>query len=238
MEPQHATLDALRSPRATPRALLLDFGSVISVSMFERHPLTERVLNLPPGTLTWMGPLDPQSDPLWQALQREELSHRDYWMRRARELGAAVNEPDWDLPTMFARIHRTEPNNAVRPEMRQLIGRARAAGIRTGILSNELELFYGSDMVERIDVLREIDVIVDCSDTEVLKPDPRAYALAVQELQCPAAAVLFVDDQLPNVVGALRAGLQAQFFDLRNVAGSIAAIEARLELAAEDGTPL
>jgi len=31
---------------ATPRALLLDFGSVISVSAFEKHRQTERLLNL------------------------------------------------------------------------------------------------------------------------------------------------------------------------------------------------
>jgi len=39
-----------------------------------------------------------------------------------------------------------------------------------------------------------------------------------------------VDDQFRNIAGAIRAGLQAQFFDLRDVAGNIAAIEARLKL--------
>jgi putative hydrolase of the HAD superfamily len=50
---------------ATPRALLLDFGSVISVSAFERHRQTERQLNLSSCSLTWLGPLDPGTDPLW-----------------------------------------------------------------------------------------------------------------------------------------------------------------------------
>ena len=40
----------------TPRALLLDFGSVISMSSFENHRKTERLLNLPPGSLTWSDP--------------------------------------------------------------------------------------------------------------------------------------------------------------------------------------
>ena len=53
------------------RALLLDFGAVISVSVFERHRETEQILGLPPGTLSWMGPIAPESDPLWQAMQRE-----------------------------------------------------------------------------------------------------------------------------------------------------------------------
>jgi putative hydrolase of the HAD superfamily len=215
---------------ATPRALLLDFGSVISVSAFERHRQTEQVLNLAPGSLTWLGPLDPATDPLWAAMQRDEITERDYWATRARELGVAVGEADWDMATMLSRLRHADPNNAVRPEMRRLIREARASGIRVGVLSNEFELFYGPGMLERIDVLREMDAMVDATHTKILKPDPRAYALALAALQLPAHQVLFVDDQFRNIAGAVRAGLQAQFFDLRDVPGNIAAIAARLKL--------
>ena len=85
-------------------------------------------------------------------------------------------------------------------------------------------------MLERIDVLRELDAVVDATHTKILKPDPRAYQLALDALGVPAREVLFVDDQFRNIAGAIRAGLQAQFFDLRDVAGNIAAIEARLKL--------
>ncbi|HLZ99407.1 MAG TPA: HAD-IA family hydrolase [Steroidobacteraceae bacterium] len=213
-----------------PRALLLDFGSVISVSPFESHRNTERLLNLPAGSLTWLGPLDPATDPLWSAMQRDEITERDYWAKRAREIGVAAGEADWDMATMLSRLRHTDPNDAVRPEMRRLIRKARAGGMRVGVLSNEFELFYGPDMLERIDVLREMDAIVDATHTKILKPDPRAYALALQALQLPAHEVLFVDDQFRNVAGAVRAGLQTQFFDLRDVAGNIAAIAARLKL--------
>jgi putative hydrolase of the HAD superfamily len=43
--------------------------------------------------------------------------------------------------------------------------------------------------------------------------------------------MLFVDDQFRNIAGAVRAGLQAQYFDLRDVPGNVAAIAARLKLA-------
>ena len=71
-------------PQRPPKALLLDFGSVISVSVFERHRETESTLGLPPETLTWLGPIDPSTDMLWQSLQRDEISERDYWAIRAR----------------------------------------------------------------------------------------------------------------------------------------------------------
>jgi putative hydrolase of the HAD superfamily len=215
---------------ATPRALLLDFGSVISVSAFEKHRQTERLLNLASGSLTWLGPLDPETDPLWVAMQRDEITEREYWAMRAREIGAAAGESGWDVPTMLSRLQDADPNNVVRPEMQLLIRRARAGGIRVGVLSNEFELFYGPGMLERIDLLREMDAIVDATHTKILKPDPRAYLLALEALRLPAHEVLFVDDQFRNIAGAVRVGLQAQHFDLRDVSGNIAAIAARLKL--------
>ena len=215
---------------ATPRALLLDFGCVISISAFEKHRQTERLLNLTPGSLTWLGPLDPDTDSLWTSMQRDEITEREYWAIRARELGMAVGESNWDVPTMLSRLRHTDPNHVVRPEMQRLILRARAAGIRVGMLSNEFELFYGPGMLDRLEVLREMDAIVDATHTKILKPDPRAYQLALEALRLPAREVLFVDDQFRNVAGAVRVGLQAQYFDLRDVAGNIAAIAARLKL--------
>src|ERR1700722_7634009 len=78
---------------ATPRALLLDFGSVISMSAFERHTETQSILQLVPGSLTWLGPFDPTTDPLWASMQREEISEREYWAFRSEQLGLAVGEP-------------------------------------------------------------------------------------------------------------------------------------------------
>src|SRR5690606_23974568 len=72
------------STASTAQALVLDFGGVISRMLFETHALTEQALGLPPGTLTWRGPFDPASDPLWQDMQADKLSERDYWMARTR----------------------------------------------------------------------------------------------------------------------------------------------------------
>ena len=217
-----------------PQALLLDFGSVISVSVFERHRDTEAELGLGAGSLRWLGPIAPETDELWQAMQRDEISEREYWARRARELGEAAGQPGWDMLAMLTRLRHTDPNAIVRPGIRRLVRAARARGLAVGILSNELELFYGAEFLSRMDILRDMQVIVDATHTQVLKPDPRAYEMAVQQLGVPAARVLFVDDQFRNIAGAQRAGLQSQFFDLRDVDGSIAAVAARLRLPLVD----
>ena len=46
----------------TQKALVLDFGGVISRTLFETHDLSEQALGLNRGTLTWRGPFDPQGD--------------------------------------------------------------------------------------------------------------------------------------------------------------------------------
>ncbi len=219
-----------------PQALLLDFGSVISVSLFERHRDTEAELGLAAGSLGWLGPIAPETDALWQAMQRDEISEREYWARRARELGEAAGQPHWDMLAMLTRLRHTDPNAVVRPGIRRLVRAAHARKLAVGILSNELELFYGAEFLSRMDILRDMQVIVDATHTKILKPDPRAYEMAVQQLGLPAARVLFVDDQFRNIAGAQRAGLQSQFFDLRDVDGSIAAVAARLRLPLEEAS--
>lgn len=217
-------------PQGAPRALLLDFGSVISISAFERHRQTEQILKLPSGSLTWLGPIDPSTDALWVAMQRDELTEREYWANRAREIGEALGEADWDMAMLLARLRQPDLNAIVRPEMSALIHAAHAAGIRVGVLSNEFELFYGPDVAERIDVLRLMTAIVDATHTKILKPDPQAYSLALEALGCRGDEVLFVDDQFRNIAGAVQAGLQTQYFDLRDVPGNVSAIAARLRL--------
>ncbi|MEO6856960.1 MAG: HAD-IA family hydrolase [Rhodoferax sp.] len=211
-----------------PKALLLDFGSVISVSVFERHRETEALLGLPEGSLGWMGPIAPETDALWQSMQRDEITERNYWEARARELGEAVGEPGWDVLTMLTRVRQTDPNAVVRPAMKQLILQARNKGIRVGILTNELELFYGKEFLSRMDILGEMEMIVDATHNLILKPDPRSYAMAIEALALRPENILFVDDQFRNIAGGVNAGLQTQYFDLRDIAGNTAAIAARL----------
>lgn len=220
--------------QAPPRGLLLDFGSVISVSVFERHRETEAVLGLASGTLTWMGPLAPETDALWQSMQKDQISERDYWATRARELGRMVGEDGWDMLAMLTRIRQVDPNAVVRPKMKRLIEAACESGIAVGILTNEMELFYGKPFLDRMAVLRHMRAIVDATHNNILKPDPRAYALAIEAMGLRPDEILFVDDQFRNVVGGVKAGLQTQYFDLRDIDGHIASIAARLQLNIEE----
>jgi putative hydrolase of the HAD superfamily len=203
-------------------ALVLDFGGVISRTLFETHALSEAALGLPAGTLTWRGPFDPDSDPLWRDMQADRISERDYWMARTREVGRLVGE-DWDrMETFVQRARGTDVEAVIRPEAVLAIHAAKAAGRRLAILSNELDLFYGAGFRKRLPLLALFDVVVDATYTQVLKPDPRAYLACQQQLGVSARDCVFVDDQPRNIVGAERAGWRAVALDVRRPAVAFA----------------
>lgn len=204
------------------RGLILDFGGVISRTLFETHAQTEAALGLPAGTLTWRGPFDPAKDPLWRRMQANEISERDYWMARTRETGALLGET-WDrMETLVQRARGADPDQVVRPEMLALITQARQAGCKLAILSNELDLFYGSALRQRLSCVKHFDAIIDATYTGILKPDARAYQAALDALGLPATDCVFVDDQRRNVDGARALGIPTVHFDVTAPAASCA----------------
>lgn len=211
------------------RALLLDFGGVICLTTFELYPFIERLLGLKQRTLTWKGPFNPESDPLWQAMQRDEITEREYWQIRVREIGQLVGQ-SWDVLTYNRIIRCTAPENMIRPEAVETVKLAQARGIKIGLLSNELELFYGKDCIDRIPLIHEFDAIIDATHTKILKPDPEAYRLALRALNTAAHETLFVDDQMRNITGAQTAGLKTFHFDITRPAACYEKIQVLLGL--------
>jgi len=216
------------------RALILDFGGVISRTLFETHDLSEKALGLPNGSLTWQGPFAPEADPLWRAMQADEISERDYWKSRTAEVAKLVGQ-NWNEMSDFVRAARgADPDAVIRHEFRTTIAACKAAGVRLAILSNELDLFYGADFREKLPFLKDFEVIVDATYTGILKPDARAYEQVLQELGLPAADCVFVDDQLRNIKGAEALGLPAVHFDVMAPSQSYAEALRLLDLERTD----
>ena len=193
------------------------------------HRVAEARYGLDPGTLSWMGPHDPSSDPLWRNMQAGQLSELDYWHRRAEETERRAGRHG-GLQDYMRMCFGGPQSEFVRPEAEALVADARAAGMRIGVLTNETELMQGRAWIERVDVFRSVDALVDASITGIMKPDPAAYELALDALKLSADRVLFVDDQAKNVAGAEAVGIAAVTFDPTDVTGSFAVIRRRLGL--------
>lgn len=204
------------------KALVLDFGGVISKTLFETHAQSEAALGLPPGTLNWMGPFDTSTDPLWVDMQAGHITERNYWETRARETGQLVNK-DWDtLPPFLTAVRGNDPEQVIRPEALEAISTAKLNGHRLAILSNELDLFYGLEFRNRLGFLKDFDLIVDATYTRVLKPDPGAFGFITNGLGLPAENCVFVDDQLKNIRGGESVGMRCVQFDVTQPARSYA----------------
>jgi putative hydrolase of the HAD superfamily len=215
-------------------ALILDFGGVVTRTLFETHELTERALGLSPGSLTWQGPFAPESDELWMAMQNDRISEREYWAQRTSEVGRLLGE-HWTEMSQFVMAARgADPESVVRPQAVQAIDTAKTGGAKLAILSNELDLFYGPEFRSHLPLLQKFDVIADATYTKMLKPDARAYLACAKELDVDPHNCVFVDDQARNVQGAKAVGMNAVHFDVRQPGRSFQqALSLLLELPEE-----
>lgn len=196
--------------------LLLDFGGVCLVNPVELHSRAESVLGLAAGTFDWMGPVDPTTDPLWQEMvSGGGLSEREYWAQRAADVGRAAGRP-LDLRAYMTMLYDPPVPEMIRPEATAVVTAALAAGYGVSVLTNDMRAFHGREWEHDVGFLQLVDHIVDCSDTDILKPDPRAFNRAVEIIEVDPSRVLFIDDQPLNVDGANAFGLHGLWFDIAN----------------------
>ncbi len=195
--------------------LMLDLGGVVIRTPFE---MLAHV-----GDPPWRGPFDPERDHLWLALQRSEITERDYWRTRAREL----HQGEDSLREFFRQVLDHPEEIVVCPEIAQFLAEVESPAA----LTNDMSAFHSEEWVERMTLLRRFDPLIDLSAEPYLKPDPRAFDYALSELGLSADEVLFVDDQPFNLRGAEAVGMRTEWFDVTDVDGSIV----RTKKAMDDG---
>jgi putative hydrolase of the HAD superfamily len=177
--------------------LLLDFGGVLTRSLYGRMAEFCTESGLPANAIS-------------EALRTEEG-------RRVTALAEAGLAPQGDFEAMLARrlglpadrlIARLMAAMAPRPESADLARRARAAGIRTGLLSNSWGA-GGYDVYTGYDLPAMFDVVVISHLVGLRKPERPIFELAVARLGVAPGDCVFVDDTLPNVVTARELGMAA-----------------------------
>jgi putative hydrolase of the HAD superfamily len=223
-------------PMRSPRALLLDIGGVLLISGHEKMAeLGARRPELASFTDV-RGLLGPVPDPAWDEVLAQRSTERRYWAARAAEHAALVGDrSDGGVPALMTRLYpeidAADGVRHFRPEVVGLMDDAHAAGLLVAALTNDLAAFHGEGDFGRHPVLGRFDLIVDGSETGVLKPDPGAYALALEALGCAAEEVVFLDDIPGNCAGARAAGLLTLEVDLRDPGAAFARAREALALS-------
>lgn len=95
------------------------------------------------------------------------------------------------------------PEDAL-PGARDMLRALRAAGIQlaVGSASRNTPL-----IMERVDLVREVDAVADGNEVQNSKPDPEVFLLAAKKLGLPPDACLVVEDAPAGIEAGRRAGM-------------------------------
>jgi epoxide hydrolase-like predicted phosphatase len=145
----------------------------------------------------WVDPVPGQSSPVHQ-LERGELSVQDFEHLLSTALaheGSPVQAQGL-VNKMFADLAIYEDS------MTSLVTRARAAGIRTALLSNS----WGNEY-DRSDWHQMFDAVVISGEVGMRKPERGIFELVLDRMSLPPDECVFIDDMAHNVAAAQEAGL-------------------------------
>jgi epoxide hydrolase-like predicted phosphatase len=198
---------------AGKRGLLLDFGGVLTASLYGRMAEFCVQAGLPADAMT---------SALRTTEGRAMLARAEAGLAPQRELEVMLAR-QLGLPAdgLFARLLAADAMPP-RAETADLARRARAAGIPTGLLSNSLGP-GGYDVYAGYDLASLFDVVVISHLVGLRKPERAIFELAAEKLGLAPADCVFVDDTSRHVRAAREAGMTAVHYT--GEAGELAEVE-------------
>lgn len=178
------------------RAVLFDFGGVLSSSPFDAFARYEREHALPDGFLRRVNATDPDAN-AWARLERAELdlaSFDEAFAAESAALGHRVRGAD--VLALLA--------GDLRPSMIEAVQRC-AVRLKTALLTNNV---VGSMDDPRVgELLALFDAVVESSVVGVRKPEPAFYRIACERLEISPAEAVFLDDLGVNLKPARAMGM-------------------------------
>jgi epoxide hydrolase-like predicted phosphatase len=185
------------------QAVLFDFGGVFMESPFAAVRDFGAGLGIDPQRALELlfGPYDRDTDHPWHRLERGELS-----LLEARQAIFELGDPEERID-LFAALGSLR-NASVRADMIEIAREARARGVKTAIVTNNVREF-GDAWRSMLPLDELFDAVVDSAHVGMRKPDPRIFQLALERLGgVPPEQAVFLDDFQGNVAAAERVGIR------------------------------
>ena len=178
------------------RAVLWDFGGVLSTSPFDAFSAYERANGLEAGFIRRLNSANPDTN-AWARFERSEVSHTEF--ARLFEAEALAAGARLDAGEILAAL-----SGRIRPEMVEAVRRCHDR-LLTGLLTNNFVRDEQQGMPPEIVEL--FDAIVESSKVGYRKPDPHFYAMACELLDIEPAQAVFLDDLGVNLKPARAMGM-------------------------------
>jgi putative hydrolase of the HAD superfamily len=178
------------------RGLLVDFGGVLTTNVFDSFRAfcidegldTDAVKELLRG--------EPEAVRLVRGLETGDLGEEEFGERFGALLG--IERRGGLVERMFGHVR---PEDA----MLEAVRRARAQGVRTGLISNSM----GAGRYDRSTFPELFDGVVISGDEGMHKPQPEIFRLGAERVGLAPEECVFVDDLRENCDGAEAVGMTA-----------------------------
>ena len=188
------------------KAILWDFGGVLTTSPFEAFNRYEEEHQLPRDFIRGINAVNPTTN-AWSKLENGLISIEAFDGEFGAESKAAGHSvPGKDVLRLLS--------GAVRPRMVSALKTCKQQ-FKVGCLTNNIKPDKGSalnrndeQLAEYMDIMGLFDVIIASSVEGVRKPDPEIYRIALSRMEVSAEACVFLDDLGVNLKPARAMGMQ------------------------------
>lgn len=211
----------------TIKAVLWDFGGVITTSPFEAFNRFEEAANLPVDFIRKINSTNPKTN-AWAQLESSQISVEEFdlkFAREARDLGHDVSGSQ-----VLALL-----SGDLRPEMVTALKIIKSSR-KIGCITNNVKSGQGPSMARDPDkaaqmneVMDLFDVVIESSKVGIRKPDPEIYKLACREMKIEPDEALFLDDLGINLKPARALGMST--IKVLNAQQALDELEEHLEMA-------
>lgn len=177
-----------------PAGLLVDYGGVLTSSVFGSFTAFCEAEGLDAQEVGERFRRDPEARRLLVELETGRMDETEFEVGFAKILQV-------DHPGLIDRLFA-----GMRPEpaMLEAVAAARAAGIRTGLLSNS---WGDARRYEHARLEELFDAVVISALEGMRKPEPEIYRLAAERMGLPPERIVFVDDLPFNLDPARELGM-------------------------------
>ena len=190
------------------KAVIFDFGGVITSSPFEAFNRLEDERGLPRDFIRSVNALNPH-DNAWAKFERAEIDARKFDVLFEAE-AEALGYP------LEGRAVLAVLSGAIRPAMVTALDQLAAAGYRLACITNNVPSGHGAGMARSGDakdayeqVFARFEAVIESSKAGLRKPDPRIYQLMCERLGLAAAQCVYLDDLGINCKPAAQLGMAA-----------------------------